>query len=326
MPAGPAEKSTIKLDKERRFVKRMALVSDVPDGGIEVKLRRAYILPTQKGLYYLITLVLMFIWSVNYALSLGYAITFFAAAFALIVTVLTVGNLSGIRVKTMENPAFFAHDPAYFRLYIENLSPQPKVQIRARRNGLFAKPLSLAPYHHGECRLPLHDTTRGRKTLEYVRLSADYPLGIFVSWIWLYLDATLLIYPQPAGDLPLPFLPMHHRFDEGIADLHGSEDFHDLRDYQSGDNLRHVMWKKMLGTQVRVKTFKDLAGQQCVLDFNDPQLAGLDTEARLSQLCAWVLAAENSGTRYALYLPNRRFDADIGHRHRARCLEALACY
>lgn len=315
-----------KLDKDRRFVKRMALFSDTPDGSIDVKLRRAYILPTQKGGYYLITLIVMFIWSVNYALSLGYAMTFFAAVFALIVTVLTVGNLSGIRVKALENPTFFAGDPAYFRLQIENLTPQAKVQIRARRNGLFATPLSLAPYRHDECRLPLHDTTRGQKTLDYVRLSADYPLGVFASWTWLHFTAKVLIYPQPAGDLPLPFLPAQQRFDEGVADLQGSEDFHDLRDYQAGDNLRHVMWKKMVGGQVRVKTFRDLAGQHCILDFNDTKLASLDTEARLSQLCAWVLAAENSGTRYALHLPTQRIESGIGAQHRAYCLEALACY
>lgn len=316
----------IKLDKDRRFVKRMALSSDAPDGSIEVSLRRAYILPTQKGIYYLITLVCMFLWAVNYALSLGYAMTFFAAVFALIVTVLTVSNLSGIRVKPLENPAFFAGDPAYFRLQIDNLTPQAKIQIRARRNGLFAEPLSLAAQRHGECQLPLHDTTRGRKMLEFVRLSADYPMGIFATWTWLQLHSNVLIYPQPVGDLPLPFMPEHHSFDEGIADLHGSEDFHDLRDYQPGDNLRHVMWKKMVNGQVRVKTFKDLAGQQCVLDFSDSQLATLDTEARLSQLCAWVLAAESSGTRYALHLPTQRIESGLGNQHRARCLEALACY
>lgn len=322
----PSQSAPVKLDKDRRFVTRMAKHSDAPDGGIAIKLRKAYILPTQKGIYYLITLSFMFIWAVNYALSLGYAITFFAAIFALLVMVLTVGNLSGIRVKPLENPAFFAGDPVYFRLQINNANPQPCIQIHARRNGLSAAPLSLSPHQHAECKVPLHDSTRGLKTLDYVRLSTDYPIGIFASWTWLYFDSCVLIYPHPDGDLPLPFLPEHHSFDQGVADLHGSEDFHDLRDYQAGDNLRHVMWKKMVNGQVRVKTFKDLAGQQCILDFNASQLAALDTEARLSQLCAWVLAAENSGTRYALRLPNRRIESGLGNHHRATCLEALACY
>ncbi len=314
------------LDKNRLFIDRMAIKSQAHDKHIDINLRRAYILPTLKGLYYFITVIIMFIWSVNYALSLGYALTFFTGIFALIVAVLTVGNLAGIRFKPLENPTFFAGEPAYFRLEISNISAQPKIQLRARRNGLFAEPISLLSFSSVECQVPIDDVTRGRKILDYVRFSADYPLGIFSSWTWLRFDASTLIYPQPKGDLPLPFLPSHHSFDEGKADLHGSEDFHDLRDYQAGDNLRHVLWKKMTNGQVRVKTFRDLAGQQCILDFDDENLARLGTEARLSQLCAWVLQAEKSGTRYTLQLPSQRIEAGIGIQHQARCLEALACF
>ncbi len=318
--------TTEKRDADRYFVNRMARHSDAPDGSIDLSMRRAYILPTQKGLYYFITVVVMFIWSVNYSLSLGYAMTFFTAIFGMIVAGLTVGNLSNIRVKALENPCFFAGEPAYFRLQIDNLNHEPKLQLNTRRNGRHGEPISLLPDHHGVCQVVLDDNSRGRKHLEYVRLSSDYPLGIFVSWTWLAFDATVLIYPQPAGDLPLPFLPSHQSFEQGQADLHGSEDFHDLRDYQAGDNLRHILWKKVSTGQVRVKTFKDLAGQQCILDFADPSLQTLDVEARLSQLCAWVLAAENTGTRYALRLPNQRIEAGLGAHHQARCLEALACF
>ncbi len=318
--------SHYKPDKDRLFIERMTLRSDADDQGIDINLRRAYILPTQKGLYYLITVMIMFIWSVNYALSLGYAMTFFTAIFALLVAVLSVNNLSGIRVKPLENPAFFAAEPAYFRLQIDNHSAQPKIHIQSRRNGLFSEPVSIKPYAAAECHVLVDDTTRGRKQLAHVRLSGDYPIDIFAAWTWLFFDTYVLIYPEPKGSLPLPFQPTHHSHDEGEADLQGSEDFHDLRDYQPGDNLCHVQWKKSHRGPLRVKTFRDLAGQRCVLDFNHPQLAGSDTEARLSQLCQWVLEAENTGTHYSLYLPNQTIAPGIGQHHQARCLEALACY
>ena len=60
----------------------------------------------------------------------------------------------------------------------------------------------------------------------------------------------------------------------------------------------------------------------------------LDTEARLSQLCARVLQAERAGistggqpaTGYGLRLPGRSIDPDHGAAHRAACLQALALY
>lgn len=326
----PAQK-TLKRDENRRFVKRMAIRAD-GESALFIGLRRAYILPTQKGLYYVLTLAVMFVWSINYALSLGYALSFFTAVLALLLAVLTVNNLTAIRVTPLHNTNFFAGEPAFFRVQIDNEKQDPCIAVRGRRNGLFSAPVTMLGEAHAVLEIPLDDNSRGRKTLDYLHLSGEYPIGIFRAWTWVYFPAPLLIYPRPVGDLPLPFLPEHHGFDEGQVDWHGSEDFNDLRDYQPGDNLRHIAWKKATVGQVRVKTFQDLAGQECILDFNDETLAHLDTEARLSQLCQWVLAAESQGTKYALRLPGQSLGQDFaqnfsqGQAHKTACLEALACY
>lgn len=318
-----------KKDKDRRLIQRMARRADAQQR-ITLGFRRTYILPTQKGFYYAMTLLIMFIWSVNYALSLGYAVTFFVAVFALIVMVLTVMNLSGIQATALDSSGhhadFFAGDAAYFRLQIDNQKMDAALQFLARRNGLYSQAVSIHAKHHGIIRVPLDDTRRGVKKLTYVRLSSDYPMAIFRAWTWFYFDATLLIYPAPVGGLPLPFRAEHLGIDEGKIDWQGAEDFADLRTYRPGDNLRHIVWKKAALGQVSVKTFQSLAGQECVLDFNDDCLAGMDTEKRLSQLCAWVLQAEQQATRYRLQLPNQQIDFGLGRAHRRRCLEALACY
>lgn len=318
-----------KKDKDRRWVARMATTANA-EQQVKLGLRKAYILPTQKGIYYALTLIVMFIWSINYALSLGYAVTFFVAVFALIVLVLTVMNLSGIQVTAVDKVGnhadFFAREPAYFRLQIDNQKIDPGIHIEAKRNGLVAEPLSLNPQSSGILHLPSDDTGRGIKTLEYVKLSSDYPIGLCRSWTWFYFASEICIYPAPRGDLPLPFHPEHQGIDEGQVDLQGAEDFSTLRDYRAGDNLRHIVWKKAAVGKISVKTFQSLAGQECILDFNDTTLSGLDTEQRLSQLCAWVLLAEKQGTQYCLQLPNRYIDFGLGQSHRANCLEALACY
>lgn len=318
-----------KKDKDRRFIQRMARHADEQQR-ITLGVRRAYILPTQKGFYYTMTLLIMFIWSVNYALSLGYAVTFFVAVFALIVMVLTVINISGIQATALDSLGnhadFFAGDAAYFRLQIDNQKMDAALHFVARRNGLYSQSVSMNAKHHAIIRVPLDDTCRGVKKLTYVRLSSDYPMGIFRAWTWFYFDASVLIYPAPLGALPLPFRAEHVGVDEGQVDWQGTEDFADLRTYRPGDNLRHIVWKKAALGQVSVKTFQSLAGQECVLDFYDNCLLGMDTESRLSQLCAWVLLAEQQATRYRLQLPNQHIDFGLGHVHRRRCLEALACY
>lgn len=314
-----------KPDSARFWVKRLALHATTKNT-IHVTFKRGYILPTQRGFYYLLTVVIMFIWSVNYALSLGYAMTFFAVVLALLVAVLTVNNLTVINVSPLSNTSYFSGDPAFFRLAVHNPKTEASVALLARRNGLYSAPVTIVGNGQQIIHIPLDDCHRGRKNLGYLRLSSEYPIGIFRSWTWLYFDTSLLIYPLPKGDLPLPFLPEHQGIDEGQVDLQGAEDFNELKDYQPGDNLRHIVWKKLSQQKVRVKTFQDLAGQHCILNFNDPRLQTLSIEDKLSQLCQWVLDAEKIGTKYALYLPTKRMDFGIGSLHKSMCLEALACY
>ena len=58
------------------------------------------------------------------------------------------------------------------------------------------------------------------------------------------------------------------------------------------------------------------------LDF---ALAGhLDTEHKLSRLCAWVLQADKLGVDYGLRLPGQEIKPASGEAHKRRCLEALA--
>lgn len=53
---------------------------------------------------------------------------------------------------------------------------------------------------------------------------------------------------------------------------------------------------------------------------------GLGSEARLSRLAGWVLAADRAGTPYGLRLPGVELAPGRGDRHRAACLQALALF
>jgi uncharacterized protein (DUF58 family) len=50
----------------------------------------------------------------------------------------------------------------------------------------------------------------------------------------------------------------------------------------------------------------------------------LDTERKLSRLCAWVLAADQLGSSYGMRLPGREIKPATGEGHKRQCLEALA--
>ena len=54
--------------------------------------------------------------------------------------------------------------------------------------------------------------------------------------------------------------------------------------------------------------------------------AALDTETRLSRLCAWVLAADHAGLPYGLQLGTQQVAPATGAAHRMQCLRLLALH
>ena len=86
-----------------------------------------------------------------------------------------------------------------------------------------------------------------------------------------------------------------------------------------------MAWKAYArGAPLLVKEYHGLGGQEHEFDY--ARLAGLEPEARLSQLCQWTLAAERRGESYALRLPGQYLPADTGPRHLGDCLAALALF
>src|SRR3989449_10573542 len=81
--------------------------------------RRVYIVPTQLGLLYALTLVILLVGSINYALSLGFALTFLLAGMGLAGMVHTARNLARMAVSVGRAEPVFAGESAQFRLYLD---------------------------------------------------------------------------------------------------------------------------------------------------------------------------------------------------------------
>lgn len=295
------------------------------DGGAaRLGLRRIYILPSRQGLLLAGFLVLMLIGSINYNLSMGYALTFILASMGLVSMVHAFRNLARLTVRAGRADAVFAGDLAVFNLYLENESAQDRYSIAVARgkevpeyHDAPARSLSAA-----RLRMPAH--RRGRLKAGRFQVFTRFPLGLFHAWSNLELDMQCLVYPKPdAAAIPLPAAQASSG--EGAASGHGSDDFAGLRPYHAGDSLRHIAWKAVAREQgLLTKQFTGRAESQLWLDWD--ALAGLDTEARLSRLTRWVLDAEAAALNYGLRLPHLTLDPGHGDAHRERCLEALALF
>ena len=78
--------------------------------------QRVYIVPTKRGFAFLLALLLMLIASVNYALSLGYALCFILTGLFAASLLHTYRNLAGIKVKHIKSFDAFTGRDAFFSI------------------------------------------------------------------------------------------------------------------------------------------------------------------------------------------------------------------
>jgi len=81
--------------------------------------RRVYIVPARLGWIFGGVLGVLLIGSINYALSLGFALTFLLAALGLTGMVHTARNLARIAISAGRAEPVFAGESAQFRLYLD---------------------------------------------------------------------------------------------------------------------------------------------------------------------------------------------------------------
>jgi uncharacterized protein (DUF58 family) len=294
-------------------------------GPIELTQRRVYILPTRAGLLFGLTMVLMLVGSINYSLSLGYALTFLLSGTGVVSMLHTWRNLAHAQLRAGKCAPVFRGDRARFVVLVANPARVARTSLAiqfADGEPLF---LDVAAGAETEARIRLPATRRGLFRPGRFRVFTMYPLGLFYAWAIVELDLACLVYPAPeTGLVPLP--EQQAATGEGATLGKGEDDFAGLRNYSPGDSPRRIAWKAAAHSDVFVtKLFAGAAGAEMWLDLaQTPEHLGL--EGRLSRLARWVLDAESSGLRYGLRLPGREFPLAAGESHRAQCLEALALY
>ena len=303
-------------------------------GAIVLGHRRVYIVPSRLGLLFGGALGILLMGSINYALSLGFALTFLLAGMGLAGMVQTARNLAQLQVRAARAEPVFAGAAARFTLLLANAGEfdRPEILVRHLASGA-ACVVDVDAGTTAEAVLEVPAGRRGWLPLGRVMLETRFPLGLFRAWSYVEPDSRCLVYPRPDfGTLPPPAPSAH----AGGARSHarGSDDFSGLRAYQASDSPRHVAWKSVARSDTQharsdddmlTKQFAGEAVAELWLDLrNLPAALGL--EARLSRLAGWVLAAERGSAHYGLRLPGRELAPGRGDQHRSACLEALALF
>jgi uncharacterized protein (DUF58 family) len=301
----------------------------------EVRLdrRRLYILPTRGGLGFAVLLLAMLLTSLNYNISLGFGLTFLLTGIGMACMWTAYRNLLDLSVTADPGATAreaFAGQDAAFALRLSNADTQARIGIEARvpaMPGAVGASVTLDAASDGTLTLLVPAERRGWLRLSRVTLSSHFPFGLFRVWGYADLGLSVLIFPAPEPAAP-PLPPMA-ALDQGEdGDPRGrttDEGIDQLRKYRSGDPLHRIAWKH----SARTGRWMSRAGEPPArpmrwLDWHALP-PGMPAEARLSRLCAWLLAIGDEA-EVGLRLPGVEIRPGHGASHRRACLEALALW
>ncbi len=287
--------------------------------------RNVYILPTRAGLAYATTLVVMLLASINYQLNLGYALTFLLAGSGIVSMHMTHNTLRGLTLHLRPPRPGFAGDAVALEVLLTNPG--------RTRHGLGLRLQHAPPASNVWCDVPgqgqqlahlsMVPAQRGWHAVPTVVVESVFPFGLFRAWSVWRPAARVLAWPRPeTPPPPLPSLAGSGTDDHAARRGEGGE-LDGVRPWRRGDTMRQVVWKKVArsGELVSRETCQ-APSRELWLAWAETHAAG--TEARLSRLAAWVLAADQAGLACGLALPGQELPPGQGDAHRRQALDLLA--
>lgn len=295
--------------------------------------RNLYILPTAAGLAFCATLLLLLLATINEQLSLGYVLTFLLTGAGFASMHSTHANLQGLSLALKPPQPVHAPHQAPLEIRLHNqAAARYGIGIQVQTGHKEPGWVDVPALGHAQMQLLLPPLPRGLHPVPVLHIETRFPLGLFRAWTYWRPASQLLVYPEPEANPPPP--PHAPPESQGQVLPHPTQsqpgdETQGLRAYRIGDAPRDIHWKKMQergdgAPQLWVR--ERHAPQQHELWLNWHDCAGLNDEARLSRLCAWLLRSEAQGQRYGLSLPGVRLTPDQGASHLSACLRALALH
>ena len=148
---------------------------------------------------------------------------------------------------------------------------------------------------------PVTPDKRGKFTYGNFFFESRYPLSTARLTKNIPQSYEGFVYPEPKGKNLTAFLQEEERH-------YGEEkEFDGLREYDGSQRLSHIHWASVAKGEMAVKIFtKETQTPKLAFDFHQ---AGNNDEARLSQLCLWVLECEKKHLPFSIQMPGKKLNS-----------------
>lgn len=280
-----------------------------------IRSQRIYMIPNLKGVICIILFLILSAVAATYSNNLLFLFAFVHVSFLFVAIIQTAKNLRSIEIESVALQSGFAGESSQLLIFGKNKSKHKKydLQFQFRKfNETLTHTESNTPFSlRFSIELPLR---RGQHKLGRIKISSNYPYGLFRGWLYSYPDSIYFVYPKARGTLPLPLLSASSEDNSST-----------LKEYALGDSLQKISWKHSAKSEkIFIKEFNDL--QPSFAELNFESCNQVELEEKLSQLSAWIAQCEKNKIRYRLQLPSYQSSLSLGNHHYHQTLKQLAIY
>ncbi|EIF51245.1 DUF58 domain-containing protein [Sulfurovum sp. AR] len=229
--------------------------------------------------------------------NLVYITLFFAFSLAFSAGPIGIFNLGHLEASYLSSGRLFAHQEGHLAMQIYNPSQTTSWSVILRHENISIPLEPLKGDTSTIVQLPVLPEKRGTFTHKGGYLESKYPLSTVRLVLKINDSYKGLAYPEPKG-ISL------HSFLQQEENHYGEEkEFDGLRSYDGSQKLSHIHWASVAKGEIAVKVFsKETQTPKLVFNF---YTAATDDEARLSQLCLWVLECEKQNLPFMIQMPNK---------------------
>ena len=281
-----------------------------------------YILPTIDGfkviVLNLILLIIGLIYANNYVLLFNFILfcLFLGSMFY------THFNLSGLTLKSANFPPLYVNENGLLNLNFNSSNAQGHYFIRPYFKSSMIKLMepnktfSISSKDSTGVNISIQAILRGHDNIESIYIETLFPFNFFRCFTFFRIDQSCLIFPE-RSDLRL------HEEIELVEDSREEGDDFFIREYQIGDSLKRVDWKKLAQTnRWYTKQFQTAKPNPILLILNETPL-----EDTLKSICFSLHMLHQQDVKYGLKLGQKvLISPDNSPRHLNNCLRVLARY
>ena len=308
-----------------RFKQRLLRVDACDSLPLTLKHERIYILPTGRGIAFVVVAMVMILASMNYGLNLGYALSFILVGLFASCLLSTYLNLAGLNIQSINSDDTFSGNSLEYAVALTDTKRKTRYSITLEA-GDALDTIDVRATQSNTALLRVKPAERGEHHLGRITISSDFPLGLWRGWGYLHAPTSSYVYPAPETPAA-PFPTGHVENQKAQSQSPGEREFQQLKRYQQTDPLSSVAWKTVArggGWYSKEFSSSQMADD---LHLNWSATNGMpNIEQRLSRLCAWILRADNSAIPYSLELNNTTTPVKLGPDHKRRCLRRLATF